>query len=383
MARSNTFIDVYILQSLPPSNINRDDAGSPKTATYGGVLRSRVSSQAWKRATRTAFANEVPAQDLATRTKRISGLIAADLAARGAVTSEDADRIAAALAETSFGIKSGKKATDTAYLLFFGHRQLERIVDLIADDASHLASLDDDALKKELSDHKEDVLKILATGHPVDVALFGRMVADIPYLNVDAAVQVGHALSTHAIQTEFDYFTAVDDENTAEETGAGMIGNVEYTSSTLYRYATIGLQQLLENLVDPAEVANAVRLFVDAFARSVPSGHQNSFAHRTLPSLVAVSIREDQPVNLVGAFEAPVRPLGDSGLASASLVRLAEAATEAIDLWGSKPTNTWAVYRAPNKGAETVEAAFGAAVTFPELLDTLAENVSARLASDK
>lgn len=384
MSIARTYLDIHILQTLPPSNINRDDAGSPKTATYGGVLRSRVSSQAWKRAARTTFADQLEPQDRATRTKRIAGLVTASLAARTGLEHDLAQRIATLLMETALEIKAGTKAGDTAYLLFFGRRQVERIVDLVAGQGIELSALDDATLKERLAGHKDAVRDVLRTGHPVDVALFGRMVADIPSLNVDAATQVAHAISTHAVATEFDYFTAVDDENTADQTGAGMIGNVEFTSATLYRYATLGLHQLAENLSDGGAVADAAKLFVDSFTRSIPSGHENSFAHRTLPSLVSVAIRTDQPVNLVGAFEEPVRARGEQGIAGASLIRLAQETNQVAAVWGATPDLVISSYTPPTgKDASLVRDAFGAPVAFPALLDTLAGEITARLADDR
>ncbi|HWO61546.1 MAG TPA: type I-E CRISPR-associated protein Cas7/Cse4/CasC, partial [Umezawaea sp.] len=218
------YLDIHVLQTVPPSNLNRDDAGSPKQAIYGGVRRSRVSSQAWKRAARTAFAERVPKADLATRTKQISDLLTKRLATTHDLTSPDAARISNALLKP-LGIKASKKnAEQTSYLLFFGYPQLDAIAGVIAGRIDELVALDDTALTKAVEE--VDVKKILGTGHPVDVALFGRMVADIPNLNVDAACQVAHAISTHPVEIEFDYYTAVDDENTREQTGAGMIGTV-------------------------------------------------------------------------------------------------------------------------------------------------------------
>nr|WP_240030536.1 type I-E CRISPR-associated protein Cas7/Cse4/CasC [Thermus scotoductus] len=77
----------------------------------------------------------------------------------------------------------------------------------------------------------------------MDLALFGRMLADRPELGVDAAAQVAHALSTHKVDREFDFYTAVDDLNPKEETGAGMMGDVEFYSATLYRYALVDLEK--------------------------------------------------------------------------------------------------------------------------------------------
>lgn len=215
---------------------------------------------------------------------------------------------------------------------------------------------------------------VFTKGHPAEVALFGRMVADIPRLNVDAAVQVAHALSTHPVTTEFDYYTAVDDESPDEETGAGMIGQVEFNSATLYRYATVGIHQLRDNLSDEAETVRTARRFVESFALSMPTGHQNSFAHRTVPHLLLACLRTDQPVNLVSAFEQPV--LGrTSGIAEQSMVRLAQEADQMSQTWGLGAGLTLATYASLGEGTDKVAEAFGASLLFPELLDRVQGSV--------
>ncbi|MGC9479039.1 type I-E CRISPR-associated protein Cas7/Cse4/CasC [Streptomyces sp. WG4] len=368
MSRPTLFVEVHILQSLPPSNVNRDDSGTPKQAVYGGARRARVSSQAWKRATRTEYAKQVPEADRATRTKRIAGLLAQRLArpaAEGGAGLETglADKLAAALLEPLGITKSAKKDDQSAYLLFFGKKQLDDLVRLLDGRAAELAALPDDALKDEVK--KLPVVQTLSTGHPAEVALFGRMVADLPALNVDASVQVAHALSTHAVRTEFDYYTAVDDENT-DDHGAGMIGTVEFNSSTLYRYAVLGVHQLRDNLSDLDETRRAAVRFVDAFTRSMPTGHQNSFAHRTLPHLVLLTVRADQPVNLVSAYEEPVT--GVTGLASESVVRLADELQAVGETWGDKPLRTLATYTAEG---DKITEVFGSSLPFPALLDSV------------
>ena len=373
------YVDVHILQTVPPANLNRDDLGRPKEAYYGGARRSRVSSQAWKRATRMQFAEEVPAYDLGTRTKKIGVLLAARIADRTGLEADSAARLAGAML-APLGIKAGKKLGDTAYLLFYGQRQLESIVDLVAQRATHLAALDKSDLADAIGEMDMDLLGKLASGHPVDVALFGRMVADIPKINVDAAVQVAHALSTHATEPEIDYFTAVDDESAKDEPGAGMIGNISFNSATLYRYATVGLHQLAQNLDGTPAPLDALELFVSAFARSMPTGYVNSFAHGTRPSLVAVVVRGDQPVNLVTAFEDPVP--ADAGIAAESARRLALEYSTSVKSWGDTPLHTAICHSiAPHdkKNATVPSAlttAFGETVTFPNLLAGLRTTLS-------
>ncbi|GGO98587.1 type I-E CRISPR-associated protein Cas7/Cse4/CasC [Wenjunlia tyrosinilytica] len=364
-----TYVDVHILQTVPPANVNRDDQGNPKEAYFGGVRRSRVSSQAWKRATRIHFTERVPEQDLATRTRRMNAALTDRIAERTGLDSEPSARLASALL-APLGISAGKKEGDTAYLFFYGRRQLDQVAALVHGKAAQLAALDDAELAAEVK--KLAVQEKFSTGHPMDVALFGRMVADIPALNVDAATQVAHALSTHAVELEFDYFTAVDDEaKKGQETGAGMIGTIGFNSATLYRYATVGVHQLLHNLTDEEAAVTAVEEFVTSFARSMPTGYGNSFAHRTLPSLVAVVVRADQPVNLASAFEEPVT--GTAGIAAQSARRLAREHAKATGAWGDTPTFTSLCHTFADDGqtAELLEATFGPAVAFPELLTSL------------
>lgn len=386
---SNLYIDVHVLQTVPPSNLNRDDAGSPKQAQYGGVRRARVSSQAWKRATRKMFAETIPTEQQATRTRLVDKMLIEPLVERN-VDRETAGNLAQATLESlGLTVKEPKKkqesdedggngrGPETEYLLFLGRHQRDQIADVLAERAEELAALDDSALKKELKG--TGVRDMLSRGHPLDVALFGRMVADLTALNVDAAVQVAHAISTHPVEIEFDYFTAVDDEKAqdpeAEDVGAGMIGTVEFNSATLYRYATVGVGQLIENLDGSvAQAADAVRQFIEGFVRSMPTGHQNSFAHRTLPSAVAVAVRDDQPVNLASAFEEPVR--STDGVMRRSLVKLAEEQLKVQTRWASKPVLVAATYEPDSDEATEQEKAFGPSRPFADVLASVRQLVA-------
>ncbi|WP_405889426.1 type I-E CRISPR-associated protein Cas7/Cse4/CasC [Streptomyces sp. NBC_00133] len=378
------YIDVHILQTVPPANLNRDDQGNPKEAYFGGVRRSRVSSQAWKRATRGHFAERVPEQDLATRTKKIAPKLAGRIQQRNSgLDAEQAARLANALL-APLGISAGKKAGDTAYLFFYGRRQLDDIAALVDGRTAELTALTDTDLAIEVKNLP--VQEKLSTSHPLDVALFGRMVADIPTLNVDAAVQVAHALSTHATELEFDYYTAVDDENEKAETGAGMIGHIGFNSATLYRYATVGLHQLLDNLTEPEAAVSAVEEFVTSFALSVPTGYGNSFAHRTRPSLVAVVVRADQPVNLVSAFEEAVSTADAPGIAAASARNLAREYTRTQGAWGDTPLHTGLCHTFDLKDQATtataLQTAFGTPQPFPALLTGLRAQLTEAVKQD-
>lgn len=364
------YVDLHIVQDLPPSNINRDDNGTPKQAVYGGVPRLRVSSQSWKRAARKAMAATQALADQGVRTRRLHSLIATGLVESG--VEEETAQAATAAALAQLKISPGKKGDQTAYLLFCRRGQLDDIVSALT---SALAE-EPDPTKAAAT---VDALGILGSGHSLDVALFGRMVADVTALNVDAATQVAHAISTHAAPTQFDYFTAVDDLQEKDEAGAGMIGTVEFNSATVYRFATVALHQLEENLADRRAAVEGVLSFVRAFATAMPSGHQNTFAARTRPALVAVVVREDQPVNLVSAFEEPVQ---GPGMLASSLVRLATEHREESVRWGDSPVLTAASYAATTGAGEELESAFGPSLPFEDLLKGLADGLE-RIRADQ
>lgn len=163
----------------------------------------------------------------------------------------------------------------------------------------------------------------------MDMVLFGRMVANDPSLSYDAASQVAHSISTHAVSNEYDYFTAVDDRQEADESGAAHLDTTEFNSSTLYRYATVNAMELEKML--PGQAAEVVRAFADAFIHAMPTGKQNAFANRTLPGDVYVTVRRDQPVNLVPAFEKPVAATADSGYMERSEKALAAYARKVYE----------------------------------------------------
>ncbi|MCI1290147.1 MAG: type I-E CRISPR-associated protein Cas7/Cse4/CasC [Lactobacillus sp.] len=296
---NNLFIDINILQTVPSSNINRDDTGAPKTAIYGGVTRARVSSQSWKRAVRQAFKDETKDADWlqSSRTKKGAHLLAKQLQQLDGSLDDDAalDKAIAAFDAAKIKVKKDKKSGQylTGALLLLSQGQLKKIAQYVLDHGT------DNKL-----DYK-DVKSILMDNNSLDLALFGRMVADNPELNVDAACQVAHAISTHEIVPEFDYFTAIDDERDEDQAGSAMIGTLEYDSATLYRYANINFNELAKNMGSELAIRGS-ELFIKDFVLSMPTGKENSFANKTLPQYVMISLRKDTPVNLVSAFENPV-----------------------------------------------------------------------------
>ncbi|MGC0141574.1 type I-E CRISPR-associated protein Cas7/Cse4/CasC [Pseudactinotalea sp. Z1732] len=348
-----TYIDVHILQSVPPSCVNRDDTGSPKTARYGGVRRARVSSQAWKRATRTQFVQDLDERDLGVRTKRVVEMVARRIESARADLDIEASTALATAAVEAAGLKLEKSRRadreETEFLVLVSWQQAATLAQLALD---ALGETDDDVEQaiKAVTKGKRAAKQALGQGSSIDLALFGRMVANDTDLNVDASCQVAHAISVHAADTEYDYFTAVDDlkeregeQEEAADAGAGMIGTVEFTSATLYRYASINLRDLSENLGDQLMARRAVEAFISAFVRSMPTGKVNTFANHTLPEAVVVSVRDDQPVSYVGAFETPVTPGQHGGYVHEAAEALRNWARSITDSYGMGPARSWAV----------------------------------------
>lgn len=365
----NVFVDIHIVQDLPPSNINRDDNGTPKSAVYGGVERLRVSSQAWKRATRLHFRETMEQEQLGLRTRRLLPILSSRLVEAGA--SEAEALVATEAVLSPLKITGGKKAAESAYLLFFGVSQLDELAGQILATRSEWEGQGDDAIR--LAMKGVSAQQILSEGHPLDVALFGRMVADLADLNVDAAAQVAHAISTHAARPQFDYFTAVDDGQEDDETGAGMIGVVEFNAATMYRFASVSTASLFRNLGSVEATVDGIKEFVSSFALAMPEGKKNSFAPRTRPSVVAVVVREDQPVNFVSAFESPIWSNG--GLLEKSRAALANFVVDESERWGDTPLWVGASYEAGGDSAADLGKAFGASLPFAELMEGLASAV--------
>ncbi|WP_067475772.1 type I-E CRISPR-associated protein Cas7/Cse4/CasC [Actinomadura hibisca] len=326
---SRTIVELHVLQTVPPSNLNRDDTGTPKSAVYGGVRRARVSSQAWKRATRQAFQQILDPAELGVRTRRLAELLGARIRKIDeSIPEAEAWNLAAETVTAATGAKveppkrntkegGPAPAPEARYLIFLSARQLDALAELA------VKGRDDVKAFFKAKENKTAAKQLANSRHSVDIALFGRMVADGSDINVDAAAQVAHAISVHRADVESDYYTAVDDHKEREEDdkGAGMIGTVEFNSATLYRYAALDVDLLRANLGrglrdgEPADtpVRRAVEAFVRGFVESLPTGKINTFGHHTLPDAVIVKVRSTRPVNFVGAFERPCRVGEESG----------------------------------------------------------------------
>ncbi len=358
------FIQFHVLTAYPPSNLNRDDLGKPKTAVVGGSQRLRVSSQSLKRAWRkSSFFQEALAGHIGIRTKEI-GVRVEEALANGkdfqAVLEGKADEVrepvdAKKAKEYSIEIAKvfGKCKKDSPEHEQMVHYSPEEIV-VIGNLVARIAESGQPPEEKEL-----DLLRSEHTG--VDIAMFGRMLANSPAYNTEAAVQVAHGITVHDVTLEDDYFTAVDDLNTGiENVGAAHIGELEFASGLFYQYICINRDLLVENLGGDEELASkAIRALAEAVVKVGPSGKQNSFASRAYASYMLAERGTQQPRALSVAY---LKAVKDADVLGASISRLKET-REKMD----------AVYGPCNAGCEEMDAHAGTGS-----LDAVLDFVSAR-----
>jgi len=348
-------LELHILQNFAPSNLNRDDTNSPKDAFFGGFRRARISSQCLKRAMRSYVREHqlLAPGHLGQRTKRLKEALVSLLQEHGH-PAEDCARICDhALGGMGLAVKEEGK---TQYLIFLGDEEIKNIASVISANWSQLVETcptpsEEKGKAKSSKDQKkdakaavpDDVKKALnramrdrgAGGDAVDLALFGRMLADKPEKNQDAACQVAHALSTHRVDREFDFFTAVDDRKPEDTPGADMLGTVEFNSACYYRYLNVDLELLRANLQNDAELfKGGLAAFLRASILAVPSGKQNSHAAHNPPSFIAFAIRKNaSPRNLANSFAKPATAINGS-LVGNSLEKLALEWKKLDDFFG-------------------------------------------------
>ena len=370
-------VELHLLQNFPPANLNRDDTGQPKDTDFGGVRRARVSSQCIKRSIRRSGPFERKFEGrIATRTKRVRHELVPRLAAMGH-EKLDAEALSAAVLDDL--LKWDAERGETKVLFYVGPEELDRLAELMHEHAGPISA----ALQKrqalgepEKGDKKaqktaEEADKAVGTAahkigeafkaerhgrvKSVDVALFGRMLAQVPGMNIDAASQVAHALSTHALDQDFDFYTAVDDFKAAsvdaEDKGAGMVGTTGFNSSCYYRYLLVDAEQLAKNLAEGADEVTAadrqlavdvVGAFVEGAVEAIPTGKQNAFAAQTPPSLVMAVVTGPAaaPWSLANAFAQPVEPVGD-GLIAESVKRLDQHWDALVDMYGDQGSSVF------------------------------------------
>lgn len=293
----STFIQFHLLTRFGPSNPNRDDQGRPKQALVGGVPRLRMSSQSIKRALRESsfFALELVG-NIGTRTKRLHEQLVAHLIAQGAevkAAQDAADKVASLFGKLD-APKKGEETRQATTLAFISPQEWQFAQEL----AEKIVAGEDVPAEKDL---KKLVLR-KADG-AVDIAMFGRMLADSADFNREAAVQVAHAITTHAAQAEEDWFTAVDDLNKADESGASHLGETAFGSGIYYQFVAVNADLLIENLAGDVELAaKGAEALARAIGQTSPKGKQNSFAHHPRAEYILVEKGKGAPRDLSGAF---------------------------------------------------------------------------------
>lgn len=338
------FIDIHVVQPVPYANLNRDDTNAVKSMLYGDVLRTRISSQSWKRAVREHFQDTLG--ENALRTRRIGERVTEVLRERGwdKALAERAGAHVAAGSSIKWEVAKGRDKQPitnkvlTNALVYLPEDAVEDLADIAE---AHKDALTTDftgkGKSKPESALKGKVDKILVKRNGV-INLFGRMLTEVDQANVDGAVQVAHAFTTHTTEVELDYFAAVDDvtEAKGDETGSGHMGTAEFSTGTFYRFATVDLNEVIRNLSEDSDIAldaarELVGQFLLSFIESLPQAKKNSTAPHTIPHLVHVAVRSDRPLSFAAAFEEPVRSAGHGGFVGRSV--------EGIDAY-AKAANT-------------------------------------------
>ncbi|SFU27260.1 type I-E CRISPR-associated protein Cas7/Cse4/CasC [Pseudoduganella namucuonensis] len=310
------FIQLHILTSYPPSNLNRDDTGRPKTAVVGDCTRLRISSQSLKRAWRTSDLFEAEFKGhLGTRTKEMGVEIHKGLAQQGISEKNAREWSRQIIAE--FGKPKSDKKTDknedlhVEQLVHFSPAEISAIEDLVA------------RLGTTEKAPTADDLKLLRKQHSaVDIAMFGRMLAKTPAYNTEAAVQVAHAITVHKAEVDDDYFSAVDDLNNGEDDrGAAHIGELGFGAGVFYLYLCVNREQLQENLGGDADLTQrALKALITAATKVSPTGKQNSFASRAYAGFVLAEKGDQQPRSLAQAFLKPIKDTDTMGRAIKELL---------------------------------------------------------------
>ena len=351
------FVQFHVLTTYPPSNPNRDDQGRPKQANLGGAPRLRLSSQSVKRALRESPAfQQGLSGHIGTRTKRLGEVIQQELAAQAGVAPDQAQAIAVQVAAIFSKLEAPAKGEAqkplTTTLAFVSPEEWALARDL----ANRMLAGEVLPKEKEL---KRLVLR-RADG-AVDIAMFGRMLADDPDYNREAAVQVGHAITTHRAIAEDDWYSAVDDLNTREDTGAGHLGEHGFGSGVYYLYACVNTDLLVENLAgDRALAARAMQALALALATATPRGKQNSHAHHPRAIYLRAERGLQQPRDLTGAFFKPV-DLKSNDIERSSITALEETARLIDGAYGAACDTSEVMDVKAGQGTLTRIAAFAAA----------------------
>jgi CRISPR system Cascade subunit CasC len=330
-------IEIHMIQNHSPANLNRDDLGAPKTCIFGGVTRARISSQCLKRSIRRSpeFAAALE-KDGAVRTRRlVEELARAAVGAGNPLNEQHLKAIRNVFENGGVGFKDDA----TFDILFFLPRSAIN------------------AMGQAVHDNNPDLGKAFADiiGKFVktpDIALCGRMTefdAKGPFeslkgkFTVEAALSAAHAISTHAVVNEVDYFTCADDIP-GPDVGAAHVNEAMFNSACFYKHFCIDWKQLLKNLGGDRNLATTtVKCFLEAAAKANPSGKQHAFAAFNHPDGILVEVKTESPtpVSYANAFADPVPEKSARGLVGESTARLGQYANDLITGYGIKAERFW------------------------------------------
>jgi CRISPR system Cascade subunit CasC len=402
-------IELHLIQNFAPSCLNRDDTNTPKDCEFGGHRRARISSQCIKRAIRKCFKDSLilSADALASRTKLLIEELSDRLAKNGKDKKDARDIADKALKGIGLGVEE-EDPTKTQYLMFMGKREIDSLAKVMLQYWDDVKLISETPVTKEErkarksgrdrkkqakkdfpSEIKKALLEALDGGKAADLALFGRMLADLPDKNIDAACQVAHAISTNKVLMDMDFYTAVDDLQTEEETGAGMMGITGFNSSCFYRYSLVDMEQLKENLLGkpakdaaPQEIKEAEEIalktleaFLRASVTAIPTGKQASFAAQNPPDAIFAVVRDNgAPVSLANAFEKPVRPTIDKSLMQVSVEAMDSYWGKLTQVYGQKEVKAHPICLVG--GVELTSLTDRKVPSFEELLKRVIESVS-------
>ncbi len=328
-------IELHILQSFPVSCLNRDDMGTPKTAIFGGCKRARISSQCLKRAQRTLFREYVPEFSKGERTKFLVHAFCRMIEKRADAGSMP-ENLPVVLSDAWGKVdttkkKDGRNMLKLTTLTYLSPAEMSAMIDA----AVELLKGKPNAEASDIKKAAQNAVKGALVKDAADIALYGRMLAgDASSLSLEGAAMFSHAISTHKAEPELDFYAAVDDLQPLEETGAGMTGMLEFSSACYYRYVAVNVDLLKQHLngLTEEQINEILSAFVKSTVFAVPSARKNSMNASTVPSYVLGMVRNGHPLQLVNAFESPVRPVGGYTVPSVEVIKKEYAKMK--DIWG-------------------------------------------------
>lgn len=348
-----TFIQLHLLTAYAPSNLNRDDLGRPKTAKMGNTDRLRISSQSLKRAWRTSDCFYQSLSDhIGARSRRFARDWVYNPMVDNGISEKIAKESAIKIAGQFGKLKNEKLPKDPLTNL-----EIEQLVHISSNEQQAIKQLVDLLISEKREPTDNEVKLLRKENSSIDIALFGRMLADSPAFNIEAACQVSHALGVSTVTIENDFFTAVDDLNDYDvDTGSAHLGSRGFASALFYTYVCISRDLLLENLNgDEVLVEKTLKALTESAAKVAPTGMQNSFASRAYTSYLLIEKGSQQPRSLAVAYFNPIR---SQDLVNDAITRLEDQRDKFDRVYGQCADSRYVL------NSETGEGTLSAALDF-------------------